>query len=370
MKQFAIPLAISGTLEQLEALIPKLEALGYKWNSLSRNDFLITYHNKLVTGYGQQSETWGMAYFRSSNDRQEVSADNEELVLALAAMTEGEEPQVGEIWVMEKARGWGYDASNNGCLALITQTCVRTDVFYYHTEKISVPAVSGQILNPKVDRIEFSNIPIRCEDRVVARKATKEEIINYFTNKTQDMSAKQEYVKCIDNEGAGCQLTVGKSYRFIKKEGSHVYVVDNRGEIDWFNESRFDEEANLIGFKAPFDLFKGRIKAGSVFTEYSSEGFVMYNKDHMTSGVPTEIVETWEPVFEEEKIEFEGYTAEFIDNNSAVKFGCQFFTREEVEQVRKLLKRNSAEGVAINLLINGESVTLELLNKIYAKMAL
>jgi hypothetical protein len=59
-------------------------------------------------------------------------------------------------------------------------------------------------------------------------------------------------------------------------------------------------EKKIIGYKAPRDLFKGRIKQGDLFSEKSSEGFVMYNKNHMTSGVPTEIVETWEPVYEEE----------------------------------------------------------------------
>ena len=56
----------------------------------------------------------------------------------------------------------------------------------------------------------------------------------------------------------------------------------------------------IIGYKCPTDLFKGRIRKGEIFTERSTKDFVMYHKDHMTSGVPLEIVESWEPVYEEE----------------------------------------------------------------------
>ena len=56
----------------------------------------------------------------------------------------------------------------------------------------------------------------------------------------------------------------------------------------------------IVGYKSPHDLFKGRVPKGSIFSDYSRDKFVMYCPKHKTSGVPTEIVETWEPVYEEE----------------------------------------------------------------------
>ncbi len=49
----------------------------------------------------------------------------------------------------------------------------------------------------------------------------------------------------------------------------------------------------IIGYKAPFDLFRGTIKKGSIFPP-SEHNTSVYNK----YGVPIEVVETWEAVYE------------------------------------------------------------------------
>jgi hypothetical protein len=63
----------------------------------------------------------------------------------------------------------------------------------------------------------------------------------------------------------------------------------------------FPKEKTPIGFKAPHDLFRGRIKKGSIFSLFSPKKLVMYTPSAPSSGVPTEIVETWEPVYEEKE---------------------------------------------------------------------
>lgn len=55
----------------------------------------------------------------------------------------------------------------------------------------------------------------------------------------------------------------------------------------------------IIGYKTPYDLFQGRIKKGSIFINYSPYKLVMYTKEFTTRGVATEIVKTWEPVYQE-----------------------------------------------------------------------
>jgi len=92
--------------------------------------------------------------------------------------------------------------------------------------------------------------------------------------------------------------------------GYPTRVSSHYARIEHFDENptiltlqEWDEIVNdkkePIGYICPMDLFKGRIKKGSLFTEYSENKLVMYNKYHMTSGVATEIVHTWEPVYEE-----------------------------------------------------------------------
>lgn len=53
----------------------------------------------------------------------------------------------------------------------------------------------------------------------------------------------------------------------------------------------------IIGYKAPYNLFGGRIKKGELFCRLSPKGLVMYVEEHGTTGVATEIVKTWEPVY-------------------------------------------------------------------------
>ena len=62
------------------------------------------------------------------------------------------------------------------------------------------------------------------------------------------------------------------------------------------------EKRKIIGYKAPYDLFQGRIKKDNIFSIPSSYNLVMYTPSHMTRGVATEIVQTWEPVYEEPNI--------------------------------------------------------------------
>ena len=82
------------------------------------------------------------------------------------------------------------------------------------------------------------------------------------------------------------------------------YIPENCKNLPILTFQQFREQImntkKIIGYLAPIDLFKGRIKKGDLFSEKSKEGFMMYNKNHMTSGVATEIVMTWEAVFEEE----------------------------------------------------------------------
>ena len=80
-------------------------------------------------------------------------------------------------------------------------------------------------------------------------------------------------------------------------------VKEEFTEITWEQFLKYvlkEEEKeikNIFGYKAPYDLFGGRIKKGDIFSEYSDNKFVMYNRNHKTSGVAREIVENWEPVY-------------------------------------------------------------------------
>jgi hypothetical protein len=67
------------------------------------------------------------------------------------------------------------------------------------------------------------------------------------------------------------------------------------------------ENRKIIGYKTPYDLFNGKVKKGDIATtwEVPFGGGILYNfkveGDNMYSPpLPKEIVEQWEPVYEEE----------------------------------------------------------------------
>jgi hypothetical protein len=100
-----------------------------------------------------------------------------------------EDIKVGDCVIMLKAGGWGYHPDNNGCIAQVTAVNSRE-----LSERVT-PAIAGTVLNPKKkDYVSFTSVPVLYEGEVVVRKATTEEISNYFRGnnylKTKDMKTR------------------------------------------------------------------------------------------------------------------------------------------------------------------------------------
>lgn len=75
------------------------------------------------------------------------------------------------------------------------------------------------------------------------------------------------------------------------------------GEFDCFKNKYMNTNKKFIGYKSPMDLFGGNFKKGDIFrlaTENSYKsgrsGSVIFSRH-----LPKEIVETWEPVYEEQE---------------------------------------------------------------------
>jgi len=185
MKKFKYPLAITGTVAEREALIPKLEELGYEWTAALRND---GDNNKfLITNYvGSNGRGVGMGYYFSIGDRKEVPASDSQLVLALAAMVDDNVYHKGEYIKVIK----------NGSV------CGPIDSIHEIKE---VNDSNFRVGNKGFDDTMYSNY---------VRKATAEEIIAHFSKSatTQQPSTTVESLK---------------PYSFIPKVGDVVRYVGN-----------------------------------------------------------------------------------------------------------------------------------------------
>ena len=85
-------------------------------------------------------------------------------------------PQVGDYVVMEKAGGWGYHPSNNGCIAIVEKISTREVGF--GSDSVRVVSIGGQLINAKeLNNVRFIDVPIiGHEKQIVFRKALPHEI--------------------------------------------------------------------------------------------------------------------------------------------------------------------------------------------------
>jgi hypothetical protein len=76
------------------------------------------------------------------------------------------------------------------------------------------------------------------------------------------------------------------------------------------------EQTKIIGYTAPFDIEECEIKKGDTISRYKGTG--IYNiiagkEHHHAHALPPEIVEKWEPVFDDLKLKDLKFTSDCCD---------------------------------------------------------
>lgn len=223
-----------------------------------------------------------------------------------------------------------------------------------------------------------------------------------------------EYWKFIST---GKNFVKGKIYKQIESSINKYFAFSNGTKVDGYypDNNKFFVKAtkqeifkhfNVTGFKVPMNLYGCLIKQGDIvrinnFSEQTNSYIVGIRQ------IPKEIVESWEPVIEEEQFKAGDYVmyhttfAKIQDNNtlllindeemnipdvnirkatpeeiqentmmkvigyrtkitkSSICIGCQEFTLEHLESLRFLLSRD----VSISLSIDRIGINLSLVNK-------
>lgn len=81
-------------------------------------------------------------------------------------------------------------------------------------------------------------------------------------------------------------------------ENSPDWFVEHSEVLKKYKTKPMDKK--IKGYKAPFDMFSWGIKKGDLMIK-AKEGQDYHVDGYLPSKLPSEIVETWEPVYEEEK---------------------------------------------------------------------
>lgn len=196
--------AMKVTREQFESLKPALKAMERQiniWGSFESYPFLTaTNDDGLVGNYDSVKKTTIL-----------VNDYNPELFLALAAMTDNEEGNVGEYWKCINGDGWFEYFTNN---KLYSQT---------ECEKSHLGLISdkGKIISIKLNKIDFI-------------KATKEEIISTFSKKEVDKKVcflSDGTIETGDKIIAELKKLGIKTFNYNGRDCSSYYYGNDEGEI-------------------------------------------------------------------------------------------------------------------------------------------
>ena len=141
------------------------------------------------------------------------------------------------------------------------------------------------------------------------------------------------------------------------------YHFDNDRFYDWTDSPihdviTFDQfkemfEGEIIGYECPMDLYKGEIKAGSIFKagKIKAQDYWYYYKSEtseISRAVPAEIVETWKPVYKQ-------------TSKTVIVGGKEWkVSKDGVTCIDKGFDPNDIEKLNLNLIVHifGETATL------------
>jgi len=221
-------------------------------------------------------------------------------------------------------------------------------------------------------------------------------------------------LKCIDNERVQSLLTIGKIYDLVEEDSPFYYVVNDKGYIDGFRISRFEEvkaekpktfailgkpkqleaiadDLVELGYKHNSGTWRDYSKGILCVNENKSSDISTYkqlitirelqNHDiifRLPKDYPKVLKhakealnpENWEE--QEEVIKIGQYPAQFIGNT--VTFGCKTdITLEEAQALRTVFTLSDRLGNITfesedNLYIDGNEIEISILDKVIQKL--
>lgn len=142
-----------------------------------------------------------------------------------------------------------------------------------------------------------------------------------YTNKYFHYPAIREKEYILDNEYFHAFTEVQKGYTEITLEEFKKHIL----------KEETMEEKKIIGYLAPYDLYEGKVKKGTLFikSSYSALYYYTNNKEYV---IPKEIVENWEPCYKTKEQVFNMGSFEVV-----VKDGKAFHKNDDITNFVKRL---------------------------------
>lgn len=258
MKKFKYPISVRLTKEQSRQLIPKLKDLGYRYYSSEIEEESAVLVNNCFSEMGELARTSRPLDY----GRYEIKDYNEELVLALAAAVDDDQPHVGE-WVVV---GRSFGIRRAGELYKIIEI---------------VGEEGGFNLTGHMDIDNYCDTGLVESGHGSSRKATKEEIINHFSVTSFKIPNHPPNNSWIPKKGQWVvNDKTGAVVRILNINGEHIdfdAAKTSFGEIGiGYGFATIDELRPAIGEELPKEVLE-EIKE-QVF-DFSSDTFTWQIQD-------------------------------------------------------------------------------------------
>ena len=144
--------------------------------------------------------------------------------------------------------------------------------------------------------LHANSIAISCDNEEEA-----EDICRIFgSNKFYFIKTSNIYLPYTTGSKYSESLTTFTTEEFVIKSFSRITFIPSSEVIASYEASK-QTNKKIIGYKVPFDLYRGDIKKGSIATQSANYDFWEISGLSITIQLPPEIVKTWEPVYEEKK---------------------------------------------------------------------
>jgi hypothetical protein len=154
----------------------------------------------------------------------------------------------------------------------------------------------------------------------------------------------------------------------------NVYFLTNRLIKESYTEITFDyfikniliqeemKNKKLIGYEVPINMFKNEIKKGDIYAIYKDNDLLCtplnYGKleqDAAYYSIPKEIVETWNPVYEETlsskvfTLAYKGFTLEIFKDGNIITEEGNF----NIQEIKDLHHCASGQEIELKYVLNG-----------------
>lgn len=96
------------------------------------------------------------------------------------------------------------------------------------------------------------------------------------------------------------------------------------------------EQRKIIGYKAPFDMYQGKVKNGDLFSITSNPNYYTSN-NASDKWLPKEIVEKWDVAYEEEKLEIVEWGNLNKYNYGYIYFDKGKLTQEILDKIKEVI---------------------------------